>query len=108
MEELKYPDLEIHKREHDLFKKKVEYFLIKIRRKETLLNKEIVEVVENLLTEHVIHFDKPLNLYLKSRIDSLTEFLSREAFLETIQNFITKDKLTDIILILFEVEGFSL
>ncbi len=109
MEELKYPDLEHHKREHNLFKKKIEYLFTKLEKKETILNEEIIEVLENLLIEHVIHFDKPLNLYLKSRIDSLTEFLSREAFLETLQDFITKEKLTkDITLILFELEDFPL
>jgi len=109
MEELKYPDFEHHKREHDLFKKKIKYLFKKLEKKETILNKEIVEVLENLLIEHAIHFDKPLNLYFKSRIDSLTEFLSREAFLETLQDFITKEKLTkDITLILFELEDFPL
>jgi len=82
-----------------LFKKKIEYLFKKLVKKETILN-----------FEHVIHFNKPLNLYFnnlyfKSRIDSLT--LSREAFLETLQDFITKEKLIKhITLILFKLEIF--
>lgn len=33
MEELKYPDFEHHKREHDLFKKKIKYLFKKLEKK---------------------------------------------------------------------------
>uniref|UniRef100_A0A7V4N3I9 EAL domain-containing protein n=1 Tax=Thermodesulfobacterium geofontis TaxID=1295609 RepID=A0A7V4N3I9_9BACT len=111
MKEFKYPDLEFHKRDHQLINKKLEYFFVKSDIQRLDLSCELIELLENLLIDHVNTFDKTFNLYLNIKIDSLTEFLSKEAFFDTLQDFINKAKeklIEDIALIVLEIEDYSL
>ena len=110
MKEFKYPDLEFHKRDHQLIRKKLEYFIFKSDIHKLDLSYELIELLENLLIDHVNTFDKTFNLYLNIKIDSLTEFLSKEAFFDTLQDFINKAKekfIEDIALLLLEIEDYS-
>jgi diguanylate cyclase (GGDEF)-like protein len=110
MKEYKYPDLEFHKREHQLIRKKIEYLFFKSDIQKLDLSCELVGLLENLLIDHLNTFDKTFNLYLNLRIDSLTEFLSKEAFFDTLQDFINRAKekfIEDIALIVLEIEDYS-
>lgn len=111
MKEFKYPDLEFHERDHNLLRKKLEYFFLKSNMQEMNLSYELIELLENLLLAHINTFDKPFNLYLTTKIDILTEFLSKEAFLDILQDSINKAKeksAKDIALVLLEIEDFPL
>ncbi len=111
MHDFKYPDLEYHKKEHILLKRKLEYFFFKKRKKEIDLSYEVIEILENLLIDHINRCDKAFHLYLTIKIDTITEFLSREAFLDTLQEIIKKKKKEiseEITLILLEIKDFPL
>jgi len=110
MKEFKYADLDFHKRDHQLIRKKIEYFFFKSDIQKLDLSCELVGLLENLLIDHLNTFDKTFNLYLNLRIDSLTEFLSKEAFFDTLQDFINRAKekfIEDIALIVLEIEDYS-
>lgn len=109
MEEFKYPDLEDHKKEHDLLQKKLDYFFLKREKEETGLSYEMIEILEEILIDHITKFDKPFNLYLTTKMDIHTDFLSKKAFLEKLQDFIESPKLSeDISLVLLEIDDFPI
>jgi hemerythrin-like metal-binding protein len=109
MEEFKYSDIIDHKKEHDLLQKKLEYFFLTKESKEKLLNYELIEILEEILIDHIIKFDKPFNFYLTTKIDTYTEFLSKNTFLDKLQDFIEKEGTSkDITLVLIEIEEFHL
>lgn len=69
----------------------------------------MIEILEEILIDHIIKFDKPFNFYLTTKIDIYTEFLSKNTFLDKLQDFIEKEgTLKDITLVLIEIEEFHL
>lgn len=111
MDNLKYPEVEIHRREHKLLKEKINYLFQKFKKRECEFNSEIIEIIENLLNEHLKIFDNSFTLYFTNKIDPLTKFLSLKYFFEELYNFIEKIQNSfkkDLALLLLEIRDFPI
>ena len=63
-----YPELESHKREHELFVQKVQEFVEKKKKGALTLTMDVMNFLKNWLTNHILGTDKKYGPFLTSKM----------------------------------------
>ena len=66
MEQIGYPELEMHKEEHKKFKLKASYFCFSTMKNETLVPEEILQFLSKWLINHILHTDMKYKKFCES------------------------------------------
>lgn len=61
-----YPDIEAHKKEHDLFLNKIMQYRDAERAGKLVLNSEIMRILQQWLKEHILNEDKKYSAFIAS------------------------------------------
>ncbi|WP_038055161.1 bacteriohemerythrin [Thermodesulfobacterium hydrogeniphilum] len=114
MDENKCPEKEVHKKAHEFFKSKIKELIRK--KEEDYASFELFKFLKNWLITHILVMDKKLGCFLKYGQekckdvykDSLTDILTKNAFLSLLDQYIFKAQEEDkeLALILLDIDDY--